>query len=147
MSSCSNPKHFSGRVWFRPTKPRTAVMLSVEKLMGNDARDSHNQMQTVSVGDHAVLSGLEATNWHTTCVHVCLQRKDLFNTGNNHVEKTKFMLMHMLTLLECPQGASRSPTTPRSPPRSRSYHFFNSGETLMRITNLNRDLKSHLIYS
>ena len=122
MSSCSNPKHFSGRVWFRPTKPRTAVMLSVEKLMGNDARDSHNQMQTVSVGDHAVLSGLEATNWHTTCVHVFLQRKEFFNTGNNHVEKTKFMLMHMLTLLECPQGASRSPTTP-APPNSLKIHI------------------------
>ena len=41
---------------------------------------------------------------------------------------------------------SLDPSSPRSAPRSRSYHFFNSGETLMRITKLNRDLKFPLIY-
>ena len=40
---------------------------------------------------------------------------------------------------------SLAPSPPRSAPRSRSYHFFNSGETLMRITKLNRDLKFLLI--
>jgi len=89
MSSCSNPKHFSGRVWFRPTKPRTAVILSVEKLMGNDARDSHNQMQTVSVGDHAVLSGLEATNCHTTCVHVFVTAEQSVQHGKKSCWKNE----------------------------------------------------------
>ena len=45
-----------------------------------------------------------------------------------------------------PLARSLAPSPPRSPARSRSNHAFNSGENLMRITHLNRDLQFHLMY-